>query len=119
MTAPAHPSMKRPLNPGPGRACVTGFRPGIQVRGLGRDQVPVADWLCACGCHERARGRAAVTAVLARAEVGHCPHVADTAAPPNQEGAKGAARQGVLSAFPSAPLPDTAPAPGPERRNAA
>ncbi len=40
---------------------VTGITPGVQIRCVG---VPVADWLCACGRHERARGRA----------VGICPH---------------------------------------------
>ena len=36
---------------------VTGIQPGLTVRGLGRNELPVADWLCACGHHERARGR--------------------------------------------------------------
>ncbi|MFF7375690.1 hypothetical protein ACFY96_10535 [Streptomyces massasporeus] len=36
--------------------------------------VPVADWLCACGHHERARGRDAVSKLTARVIVGICPH---------------------------------------------
>ena len=55
-------------------ATVTGITPGLQVRNL--DGATVADWLCACGHHERARGRAAVTELTARARVGHCPHTA-------------------------------------------
>ncbi|WP_079116022.1 hypothetical protein [Streptomyces scabiei] len=50
---------------------VTGITPGLQIRCQG---VPVADWLCACGEHERARGRAAVIALQARVIVGICPH---------------------------------------------
>ncbi|WP_327689298.1 hypothetical protein [Streptomyces tubercidicus] len=53
---------------------VTGIRPGLDIRGLGRDSLPVADWLCACGHHERARGRAAVVELTHRVQVGHCPH---------------------------------------------
>ncbi|WP_406488287.1 hypothetical protein [Streptomyces phaeochromogenes] len=50
---------------------VTGIEPGLQIRCEG---VAVADWLCACGQHERARGRAAVIALSARVIVGICPH---------------------------------------------
>lgn len=50
---------------------ITGIQPGLQIRCEG---VPVADWLCACGHHERARGRAAVIALSARVIVGVCPH---------------------------------------------
>ncbi|ADI09754.1 hypothetical protein SBI_06634 [Streptomyces bingchenggensis BCW-1] len=39
---------------------VTGITPGLQIQCEG---VPVADWRCACGHHERARVR-----------VGVCPH---------------------------------------------
>ncbi|WP_426501261.1 hypothetical protein [Streptomyces sp. D54] len=53
---------------------VTGIRPGLTVRGLGRNQIPAADWLCACGHHERARGRDRVTDLTTRARVDHCPH---------------------------------------------
>lgn len=52
---------------------VTGIQPGLQVQGEG---VPVADWLCSCGHHERARGRAAVIRLTSRASVGICPHTA-------------------------------------------
>lgn len=55
----------------PQTVTVTGIQPGLQVR---REGVPVADWLCACGHHERARGRAAVIALSARVIVGVCPH---------------------------------------------
>jgi hypothetical protein len=50
---------------------VTGITPGLQIQCEG---VPVADWLCACGHHERARGRAAVIRLTARVRVGVCPH---------------------------------------------
>ncbi|MFF2651490.1 hypothetical protein [Streptomyces sp. NPDC058045] len=55
-------------------ACITGIRPGITARGLDRSQLPVADWLCHCGTHERATGHRAVQQLLARARTGHCPH---------------------------------------------
>ncbi|WP_069883480.1 hypothetical protein [Streptomyces luteocolor] len=55
-------------------AVITGIRPGLDLRGLDRDETPEADWLCSCGRHERARGRDAVQALCARATVGHCPH---------------------------------------------
>ncbi|WP_330445371.1 hypothetical protein [Streptomyces anulatus] len=60
--------------PDPHTVTVTGIRPGLTVRGLGRNQIPVTDWLCACGHHEQARGRNAVTALTTRARVDHCPH---------------------------------------------
>ncbi|MEU0355380.1 hypothetical protein [Streptomyces cyaneofuscatus] len=60
--------------PDPHPVTVTGIRPGLTVRGLGRNQIPAADWLCACGHHEGARGRNAVTELTARARVAHCPH---------------------------------------------
>ncbi|WP_405778344.1 hypothetical protein [Streptomyces sp. NBC_00859] len=53
---------------------VSGIGPGLHLRGLNRGEIPVADWLCACGHHERARGRAAVTELATRVRVGHCPH---------------------------------------------
>ncbi|MFJ5732579.1 hypothetical protein [Streptomyces paradoxus] len=39
---------------------------------------PVADWLCSCGHHERARGRAAVIELTTRVTVDVCPHTAAT-----------------------------------------
>ena len=54
-------------------ATVTGIRPGLHIHGLDRGQIPTADWLCSCGRHERARGND-VTALVARASVGHCSH---------------------------------------------
>lgn len=60
--------------PDPHTVTVTGIRPGLTVRELGRNQIPAADWLCACGHHERARGRNAVTELTTRARVDHCPH---------------------------------------------
>lgn len=62
------------VRPDPHTVTVTGIRPGLTVRGLGRNQIPTADWLCTCGHHERARGRDAVTSLTTRARVDHCPH---------------------------------------------
>ncbi|MEW1683023.1 hypothetical protein [Streptomyces sp. NPDC093594] len=50
---------------------ITGIEPGLRIRTTG---VPVADWLCACGHHERARGAGAVTELQARVRVGVCTH---------------------------------------------
>ncbi|TWV41319.1 hypothetical protein FRZ03_21285 [Streptomyces misionensis] len=55
----------------PQTVTVAGITPGLQIQCAG---VPVADWLCACGHHERARGRAAVIRLTARVSVGVCPH---------------------------------------------
>ncbi|MFF0030263.1 hypothetical protein ACFYS7_19095 [Streptomyces avermitilis] len=55
----------------PQTVTVTGIQPGLRIW---CEQVAVADWLCACGSHERARGRAAVIALAARVIVGVCPH---------------------------------------------
>ncbi|MET8075891.1 hypothetical protein [Streptomyces sp. NPDC005303] len=55
----------------PQTVTVTGITPGLHIQCEG---IPVADWLCACGEHERARGRAAVTRLTARVIVGVCPH---------------------------------------------
>jgi len=63
----------------PRTATVTGIQPGLTVRGLDRNQLPVADWLCSCGQHERARGRSAVTELTTRARVQQCPHATPTA----------------------------------------
>ncbi|WP_307165398.1 hypothetical protein [Streptomyces rishiriensis] len=57
----------------PQTVTVTGSTPGLQIQCEG---VPVADWLCACGQHERARGRAAVIRLTARVIVGVCSHTA-------------------------------------------
>ncbi|MFI1223948.1 MULTISPECIES: hypothetical protein [unclassified Streptomyces] len=62
------------LRPDPRMVTVTGIVPGLHIRGLDRNEIPVADWLCTCGHHERARGRKAVTELTTRARVGHCPH---------------------------------------------
>jgi hypothetical protein len=59
---------------------VTGIRPGLDLRDLDRGQTPTADWLCACGHHERATGRPAVQQLAARVVVGHCPHMPARAA---------------------------------------
>ncbi|MFJ8110456.1 hypothetical protein [Streptomyces sp. NPDC096132] len=55
-------------------AAVTGIPAGLTVRGLDRDQTPIADWLCSCGHHERATGRDPVRDLTARACPGRCPH---------------------------------------------
>ncbi|MFF9688064.1 hypothetical protein [Streptomyces sp. NPDC014623] len=60
--------------PDPRAVNVTGIQAGLTVRGLGRNEIPVADWLCACGHHERARGRQAVIELNVRARVQPCPH---------------------------------------------
>jgi len=59
------------LGSDPQPVIVIGIRPGLQVCMTG---VPVADWLCSCGHHERARGRAAVIRLTGRVRVGECPH---------------------------------------------
>ncbi|MER6500195.1 hypothetical protein ABT218_12585 [Streptomyces sp. NPDC001455] len=95
---PAHPTGTGPAEPGPAPAgrgapkvvgrkavpssrhsdprtvTVSGITPGLHIRGLGKTGFPTADWLCTCGHHERARGRKAVTALMNRVRVGHCPH---------------------------------------------
>lgn len=67
------------LSADPQTVIVTGIHPGLQVQFT---SPPVADWLCSCGHHERARGRAAVIELTTRVRVGVCPH--DTTA--TQEG---------------------------------
>ncbi|MFE9814029.1 hypothetical protein [Streptomyces sp. NPDC005773] len=62
--------------PDPRTVTVTGIQPGLTVHGIGRNELPVADWLCTCGHHERARGRTAVTELTTRVRVGQCPHSA-------------------------------------------
>jgi len=58
-------------------ALLEGIPAGLNVRGLDREQLPVADWLCACGTHERATGRREVEQLLARVRVGDCPHATE------------------------------------------
>lgn len=58
----------------PQTVTVTGITPGLYVQ---CDGIPVADWLCACGHYERARGRAAVIRLTARVRADTCPHLAD------------------------------------------
>jgi len=58
-------------------AVITGIRPGLDIRGLDRGEIPTADWLCACGHHERARGDA-VAALTAKALIGICTHTTAT-----------------------------------------
>ncbi|MEW9521267.1 hypothetical protein [Streptomyces tubercidicus] len=58
---------------------MTGIQPGLSIRGLGRDELPVADWLCTCGHHERALGHAAVYELTHHVPVGQCPHRAPEA----------------------------------------
>ncbi|QDL75678.1 hypothetical protein DNK48_28255 [Streptomyces malaysiensis subsp. malaysiensis] len=53
---------------------IAGIQPGLQVRCT---NPPVADWLCSCGRHERARGRAAVSKFIARVSVGTCSHTTE------------------------------------------
>lgn len=56
----------------PDMVTISGICPGLQVQ---FPRPPIADWLCACGHHERARGRAAVIELTTRVTVGLCPHV--------------------------------------------
>lgn len=67
------------LRPNPHTITVCGIRPGLDLRGMDRGEIPVADWLCTCGHHERARGRAAVVELISRVRVGNCPHHAPEA----------------------------------------
>ncbi|MQL64423.1 hypothetical protein F6Q10_17940 [Streptomyces vinaceus] len=69
----ARQGVRTALGSAPHRVTVTGVEPGLRIRTTG---VPVADWLCACGHHERARGAGAgaVTELQARVRVGVCPH---------------------------------------------
>ncbi|WP_432010442.1 hypothetical protein [Streptomyces cucumeris] len=67
--------------PDPQQITVTGVRPGLHIR---TNDIPVADWLCTCGHHERARGHAAVAALAQRVSVGDCPHRTTTTS--TQEG---------------------------------
>ncbi|ASQ96020.1 hypothetical protein CGL27_25825 [Streptomyces sp. 11-1-2] len=58
---------------------MSGITPGLQIRGLLK-RVPIADWLCRCGHHERAVGRTAVIELTTRVRVGECPHRTPAAA---------------------------------------
>ncbi|MFB6659688.1 hypothetical protein ACFCXL_02285 [[Kitasatospora] papulosa] len=58
---------------------MTGIQPGLTVRGFGHHELPVADWLCTCGRHERTRGRRAVIELTTRARVQPCPHTTPAA----------------------------------------
>ncbi|MGC9381526.1 hypothetical protein [Streptomyces sp. MH13] len=71
----ARQGVRTALRSDPHPDTVTGVTPGIQIRTTG---VPVADWLCTCGHHERARGANAVTELQARVHVGVCPHATTT-----------------------------------------
>ncbi|MGX1504632.1 UNVERIFIED_CONTAM: hypothetical protein RKD43_003257 [Streptomyces graminofaciens] len=93
---------------------ITGIMPGLHIRMV--TSPPVADWLCRCGHHERAVGRAAVIELTTRVRVWHCPHAADEQTAPATKGAKVAARQGVRSVI-DLHLPATATTA--DRRNAA
>ncbi|WP_308315996.1 MULTISPECIES: hypothetical protein [unclassified Streptomyces] len=61
-------------------ARIEGITPGLTLRRLDRDQTSVADWLCACGHHQRATGAPAVTALASAVIVGVCPHTTGAAA---------------------------------------
>ena len=61
--------------PDPHTVTISGILPGLQVKLTG---IPVADWLCRCGHHERAHGKAAVIELTTRVKVGTCPHHATT-----------------------------------------
>ncbi|WP_329614990.1 hypothetical protein OG244_19305 [Streptomyces brevispora] len=67
------------VRPDPRTVTVRGIRPGLSLRGLDRNEIPVVDWLCACGHHERARGRSAVIELTTRARVQQCPHTTPAA----------------------------------------
>ncbi|WP_333769836.1 hypothetical protein [Streptomyces sp. IBSBF 2435] len=66
------------VRPDPHLVTITGILPGLQVHLTG---TPVADWLCRCGHHERATGRAAVIELTIRARVGTCPHTTTVTVP--------------------------------------
>lgn len=64
-------------------ALVQGILAGLTIRevtGCNGRRSPVADWLCACGHHERASGGPAVIALASAVVVGHCPHHQEVAA---------------------------------------
>jgi hypothetical protein len=71
----ARQGVRTALGPDPCLVTVTGTTSGLQIRTTG---VPVADWVCACGHHERARGAGAVIELHARVRVGVYPHVTTT-----------------------------------------
>ncbi|MGW0775596.1 hypothetical protein ACWD01_18545 [Streptomyces sp. NPDC002835] len=123
MSEQPHPPALKSLTAPTGQAqaaeqpvIITGIMPGLHIRMALRP--PVADWLCRCGHHERAIGRAAVIELTTRVRVWHCPHAADEQTTPTSEGAKVAARQGVRSALRPDPHPTTTAGPA-DRRTAA
>lgn len=71
----ARQGVRTALGSDPQPVTVTGTTPGLRIRTTG---VPVADWLCACGHHEHARGAGAVIELQARVRVGVCTHVTTT-----------------------------------------
>ncbi|MEU3981433.1 hypothetical protein AB0F77_15195 [Streptomyces sp. NPDC026672] len=77
-TGAARKGVVTALRPDPHTVTISGIMPGLQVRFT---HPPVADWLCRCGHHERAVGRAAVIELTTRVHVGTCPHTT-----PTQEG---------------------------------
>lgn len=72
-TGAARQGVRTALRSNPHPVTVTSLTLGLHIRTRG---VPVADWLCACGHHERARGRGSVIELQARVRVGVCPHAA-------------------------------------------
>ncbi|MFK4265349.1 hypothetical protein [Streptomyces milbemycinicus] len=81
----ARQGVRSALGPDPQQTTVTGIQPGLHVRAEG---IPVADWLCTCGHHERARDQAAVAELTERVSVGACPHRTTTTS--SKEGRKAA-----------------------------
>jgi hypothetical protein len=81
----ARQGVRSALGPDSQQITVTGILPGLHVRAEG---IPVADWLCACGHHERARGHTAVAELTGRVSVGACPHRTTTTS--TKEGRKAA-----------------------------
>jgi hypothetical protein len=71
----ARKGVRTALSSDPYPVVIAGVEPGLRIRTAG---VPVADWLCACGHHERARGAGAVIELQARVRVGVCVHVTTT-----------------------------------------
>ncbi|MGP4084152.1 hypothetical protein [Streptomyces sp. KR55] len=53
---------------------VSGITPGLTIRAEDYGDNPIADWLCACGHHERTTTARGVQLLAARVRVGHCPH---------------------------------------------
>ena len=81
----ARQGVRSALGPDPQQITVTGIQPGLHVRAEG---IPVADWLCTCGHHERARGHTSVAELTERVSVGACRHRTTTTS--TKEGRKAA-----------------------------